>query len=216
MGGFMRAQLNRVLGVAGLVPSVAYNSHFVLMWMGPRNGNDGGTAIAAVAAVNALLLTLIALFSFPFVTTGRVRVVAAPAAGAAILNLVASVGFTKLLGPIGPLLGTTLAALSVGAWYLPWQLRKTFGTPISGLARAVLVPLPWGLGYWLLVSSVARVHAPRGWLGFLAEMIAWSVAFVALGTWTILGPDDRSLWRARLIDPILGRIFRKAPPPGDE
>ena len=121
-----------LLGVAGLVPVVAYNGDFVARWMGP--GYDGGPAIAAASALDAVLLTLVTLFSIPFVTTGRVAMVAWPAAASAVLNLGASVLFSKWFGPIGPLLGTMLSTLCVGAWYLPWRLRARVRDAAPGSA----------------------------------------------------------------------------------
>jgi O-antigen/teichoic acid export membrane protein len=196
-----------LLGVAGLVPAVAYNRHFLGRWMGP--GFDGGATIAAVAAFNVVLLTLIGMYSIPFATTGRVSLVVRPAAASAVLNLIASVACSKLFGPIGPLLGTSLSALSVGGWYLPWLLRREFGTSLPSLLKAVLSPLPLGAVYAGLVCWAARSHTPPGWLALLAEIGACAAAFLAMGWFAVLGPEDRLLWRARLISPLRGWFGRR-------
>ncbi len=198
-------RLVSLLGVAGMIPAVAYNGHFLLKWMGPKFV-DGGLAIAALAGFNGMLLTLLGLFAIPFVTTGRVSVVVPASVASSVINIVASVICSWQFGPIGPLMGTAIGGLSVGAWYLPWQLRRTFGTPIRGLVRAVASPIPWGVGYWFLASWASRSHQPVGWLGLIAEMGAWVIAFLILGTFAILGPEDRSLWKGRLIDPLIARL----------
>ncbi|MDR3638166.1 MAG: polysaccharide biosynthesis C-terminal domain-containing protein [Isosphaeraceae bacterium] len=185
-----------LLGVAGMAPVVAYNHHFVALWVGPAR--DGGLAIAVTAAVNGVLLTLAMLFSVAFVSTGRVRLVAAPAAVGAVVNLLASVALSRALGPVGPLLGTTVATLAVSGWYLPWQLARVFGTPISGLVKALAVPLAWGLPYAYLLRLFAVAHPPRGWAGLIVAMGLGALVFLTFSICAILGPADRALWRARL------------------
>ena len=184
-----------MLGVAGMAPVVAYNHQFVTLWVGP--GQDGGLAIAVAGAANGVLLTLVLLYSVAFVSTGRVRLLAGPAALSAGVNLVASVVLSRLFGPVGPLLGTALATLGVFGWYLPWQLSRTFGTPVRGLLWAVAVPLAWGLPYaWVLrVLAAGRL---LGWFGLAIEVGLAALAFLTFGVWVILGADDRALWRARL------------------
>jgi len=198
-----------LLGVSGLAPVVAHNHRFVALWVGP--GRDGGLALAVVASVNAVLLTLTMLYSVAFVSTGRVRLVTGPAAAGAVVNLLASVVLSRALGPVGPLLGTTVATLAVSAWYLPWQLSRVFGTPVSGLLKAVVVPLAWGLPYSYGLRLLALAYPPRGWVGLVAMMGLAAVAFLAFGVFVVLGPDDRALWRARLF-PARGRRQVSEPP----
>jgi O-antigen/teichoic acid export membrane protein len=193
-----------ILGIAGQVPVIAYNSDFLRRWMGP--GYDGGIAIAIAAGFNSVLLTLVACYSSTLVTTGRVSLIAVPALGSAVINVIASVVFSWLFGPVGPLLGTAFGVLSVEAWYVPWQLSKVFGTSRRGLLGAVAIPLLWGVPYAGVVVSLAWSHRPLGWLGLIAEMGICSLMFLVFATFAILTPAERSLWDARLLDPLLRRL----------
>jgi O-antigen/teichoic acid export membrane protein len=192
-------ELTRVvvlLAMAGLSPVVAYNHHFVARWVGAAL--DGGVWIAVAAAVNAVLLTLTMLYSVAFVSTGRVALLARPAAASAALNVAASVLLARAFGPIGPLLGTTVATLAVSAWYLPWQLRRVFGTSLPSLLNAVVAPVAWGVPYAVALRWGALSHRPAGWVGLGAEMALAAFVFLVFGAFVVLRPADRALWRARL------------------
>lgn len=194
-----------VLGIAGLAPVVAYNHHFVARWIGPDE--DAGRWVVIVAAINAVALSLTMIFSSALVSTGQVRRLAGPAAASAALNLLASLAFTRLLGLIGPLLGTLVATMTIGVWYLPHQLRRSFRTPRRELAWAVLAPLCWGIPWATALSALADAHDPPGWAGLFGEMALGAIAYLAFGWAVILSSDDRLLWKERLIAPILRRRY---------
>jgi O-antigen/teichoic acid export membrane protein len=189
-------RLVAVLGVAGLAPVVAYNRHFIGLWMGP--GNFAGEWVAVVAAINALLLASLSLWNWCFSGTGQLRRVVGAAAVGTAINLAASVLFTWGLGPVGPLLGTMVSFLAVNLWYMPLQLRRTFGTPLRPLALALGVPLAWGLPYAAALWWAAHAHSPRGWPGLALEMGLAALGFLAFSYAALLGPADRAVWRARL------------------
>jgi O-antigen/teichoic acid export membrane protein len=193
-----------ILGIAGLGPIVAYNHHFVNLWMRPRNGPPGkllveygGDPIILVAALNALLQGLLSLWGWCFGGTGQQRRLVVPLAFSAVINLTASILLTRWLGMIGPLLGTTVAFLAVNLWCLPLLLRRVFGVALTKLAQALAVPLAWGLPYTALLWWWAHAHKPWGWVGLAAEMTLAALGFLALSAGVILSPTDRSLWRLR-------------------
>jgi O-antigen/teichoic acid export membrane protein len=185
-----------VLGVAGLGPVVAYNRHFMALWLGPEA--NGGDLLIAVAAFNALVIALNSLWYWCFSGTGQVRRMVPLAVASGLLNLAASIVFTSRFGLVGPLLGTTLAFTTLNLWLLPRYLRQTFGTSPMLLAKAVIVPLAWGMpfvaGLWLISGS----HRPWGWLGLAAEMGLGAVMFLGLAMVLIFGPEERAAWLSRL------------------
>jgi O-antigen/teichoic acid export membrane protein len=194
-------RLVAVLGVAGLGPIVAYNRHFVDLWMGapPGRAGYGGDAVIAAAAANAWLLAVVSLWGWCFTGTGQIRRLVAPTVVGAAVNLAASIALTRRLGLLGPLLGTTVALLAVHLWWVPLRLRRAFGTPLRPLAWALAAPLaaglPYGLGLWWL----AHAHRPAGWPGLAAEMAAAALGFLALSALPVLlDPAGRALWRVRL------------------
>ena len=192
-----------LLAVTGLAPIIAYNHHFITLWLGAER--DAGEAVIVVGAVNALLLGLFSLWFWCFSGTGQIhRMVPVTIVGASV-NLVASVGLTHALGIIGPLLGSTLSFVSVSLWYLPWQLQKTFGTSIRAIFQAALLPVALGLPYALLLRLIAHSHKPWGWVGLGAEMGISALAFLFLSAWLIFKPSERTLWIIRITQafPIL-------------
>ncbi len=187
-----------LLGLAVLAPIVAYNRHFLALWVGP--GLDGGDAVVVVAAANTLVQAILSLWNWCFGGTGKVRQMVVPYMAVTALNLAASVALTPRLGLVGPLLGTLLAGLLAEFWYLPVMLRRTFGVAPAALIRAVAVPLAWGVPYAAGLWWIARNHRPWGWVGLAAEMGGAAVVFLGLGAYAILGPSDRARWRRRLAD----------------
>jgi O-antigen/teichoic acid export membrane protein len=186
-----------VLAVVGLVPVVAYSRAFFRLWSpGPQYAGD---AVVALAAINAFLLAEQSLWGWCFAATGRLREVVAPVVAAAAVNIILSVGLTYRYGLTGPLLGSTLAFTGVGLWALPRQLRRSFGTPVRELARAVGIPTAAGVlsacGLW----RFAVTHEPTGWPGLVAAMTASALAMLVLSVAALLTPQDRALWRQRLL-----------------
>jgi O-antigen/teichoic acid export membrane protein len=194
-------RLVAVLGVAGLGPIVAYNRPFVALWMGARPGRPAyaGDAVIAAAAANAWLLAVVSLWGWCFTGTGQIRRLVAPALVGAAVNLAASVALARALGPVGPLLGTTVAMLGVSLWWVPLELRRAFGTPPGALARALAAPLAAGLPYGLGLRWLAAAHRPSGWPGLVAAMAAAAAGFLALSAFPVLlDPAARARWRGRL------------------
>lgn len=196
-----------VLAAVGFVPVVAFNREFVRLWMGPGFAY-GGDLVVAVAAVNAVLLAEQGLWAWCFSATGKVREVVAPAAAAAVLNLAVSVTLTYRLGIVGPLLGTTVAFVAVGLWVLPWRLRRTFGTPVGPLLRAVAVPSAAGATAAAGLRWAARGHGPTTWVGLAAAMGLSALAMLGVALALLLTREDRALWRLR-IAPMLRRRRRR-------
>ncbi len=191
------SRLVAVLSVAALGPIVAFNRQFVGLWMRP-GFVYGGDAIIITAAINAILLPQLLLWSWCFSVTGQARWLVAPSLVGAAVNLAASVLLTHLLGLVGPLLGTTVSFVAVSLWYLPRRLHRVFGTSTAALSRAVASPLAWGGIYTVGLWWAARHAPPVGWLGLAAAMGLAALGFLALAAAILLRAEDRALWRLRL------------------
>lgn len=197
-----------ILGVAILGPIVAYNRYFFALWVPSQS--YGGDLVVLVAAANAMLLGLSSLWNWCFVGTGQVRRVLPLVVAASVLNLAASVSLTWWLRSItGPLLGTTLAFLTIDLWFMPLLLRKIFGVSLRALAGAVAIPLAWGLLYTSGLWWLAHMHRPWGWLGLAAETGLAALGFLALAWFVLLNPTDRELWRHRLAGLLPNRLRRR-------
>jgi O-antigen/teichoic acid export membrane protein len=187
-----------VLGVVGLVPVLAYNRTFVRLWLTPEFPY-GGDAVIGFACLNALLMGTQSLWSWCFVATGKIRAITPLYVLMMTVNLTTSVLATRQFGIPGPLIGSTVAQLALGAWALPILLRRTYGTPVGALFRAVALPAAAGaLAAVPLCAFTRYVHEPAGWLGLAAEMSASALLLLGLSVTVLLTPEDRAAWRLRL------------------
>jgi O-antigen/teichoic acid export membrane protein len=196
-----------VLAAVGFTPVVAFNRAFVSRWLGP-SFPYAGDLVAAVAAVNAVLLAEQALWGWCFTATGKIREVVASAVAAAVINLAASIALTHRFGVVGPLLGSTIAFVSVGLWYLPWRLHQTFGTSPRALLAAVGVPSVVGVVAAAALWRLARDGGPTTWLGLVVAMGLTALGMLAFSIVFLLTPHDRALWRERIATVRSGRAAR--------
>ena len=187
-----------VLAVIGFVPAIAFNHAFVRLWQGPAFGY-GGDAVIVLAAINALLLAEQSLWAWCFSATGKIGRVIPISVFAAIVNATGSYFMTLRLGLIGPLIGSAVAFVTVGLWALPWLLRRTFGTPPAALLRAVAVPFAvGGIATWGL-RMLTLHHEPVTWIGLAVAMSLTALVMAALSAVVLLTPEDRTLWRQRVV-----------------
>jgi len=184
------------LGVASMVPIMSYNHHFVARWIGASY--YGGNLVTAIAALNALLVSLSSLWVWCFFCTGQIRRIVPVTIAGAIINFITSLVLTKALGVAGPLLGTFVAMLATNIWYLPNLLYRVFDTPRQELIRAVATPLAWGLPYAGVIWWIANIHEPWGWLGLTAEMGAAGLLYLIIWWLFILNAARRTVWTKRV------------------
>ncbi|MCM2322885.1 MAG: polysaccharide biosynthesis C-terminal domain-containing protein [Oligoflexia bacterium] len=184
-----------ILAFAILVPIAAFNREFVALWVGEQR--FAGNWVGWIAAANALLLALISFWVWCFSGTGKVGRLIPTWIAWALVNLVASIAFTRTLGAVGPLLGTLVSYLAVSVWRTPLMMREVFGTSPRELFRAVAAPLALALPYAALLSWLASVHSPRWWLMLEAGLAA--AAFVGLSWFVLLDQAARQVWRQRIL-----------------
>ena len=193
-------RLVAILGIVALGPIIAFNDSFLSLWVGPER--NGGSAIIIVAAINALLIAFVTIWGWCVTGTGHAPRLMWMSITSALVNILGSVVFTKTLGVIGPLLGTTVAFLSVNMWYLPKLLREYFGTSLQSLAWAVFKPLAWGIPGTIGLWYMAHWMPPRGWIVLALEMGISALLFLVFAARVFFGPKERALWRLRIVGAI--------------
>lgn len=182
--------------IAVLVPIVAYNHHFVRLWVGGER--YAGDLVTIVVGVNGLLLALITLWDWAFGGTGQVARLVPVSIVSTVINLSLSLALTPRYGVAGPLLGTMCATLLTAAWYVPVLLRRTFGIALGALARSVAEPLAWGVPYVVSLWWLAHGRAAIGWGALALEMAAGALAYLAVWWLLMLGAEQRAVNLARL------------------
>jgi O-antigen/teichoic acid export membrane protein len=184
------------VGLAVLVPIVAYNHHFVRLWVGGER--YAGELVTLVAGANALLLSAVTLWDWAFGGTGQVAKLVPVSIVSTVINLGLSLTLTPRLGVVGPLLGTLCATTVTSLWYVPLLLRRTFGMPLHALFRAAAVPMLWGVPFALAVWWLAHRSPDIWWAQLAAEMAAAAAVFLALWWLVMLTAAERRVNRERL------------------
>lgn len=193
-----------LLAFAALGPILAYNHHFIALWVG--SASDAGDLVVLIAAINALLQGLFSLWTYGLVGVGQVGRLVWPSLIGAAVNLAASLALTQRLGLLGPLLGTLVGFVALNAWFLPWRLWRSFGIRPRDLAAAVgrvaILGVPATAALWWS----ARDRTPWGWTGLAVEMTAAALAILLLGARLTFNAEQRAVWRARLRAALPGSI----------
>jgi hypothetical protein len=100
---------------------------------------------------------------------------------------------------VGPVLGTLVATLATGAWYLPVLMRRTFQSSPFALVRAACAPVGWSLPFLAGAWFVARAHVPPlGLVGVAAEMGIAALAYLGFSYAAVLTPPERADLKNRL------------------
>jgi O-antigen/teichoic acid export membrane protein len=196
-----------ILGLIALVPIVAYNHAFVRLWVG--EDQFAGLALTALAALNALIVSLAALWGWVFGGTGQLAKLVPLSVASAIFNIIVSVGFTWWYSHhgarlhdhralLGPVLGTTTAYLLLTMPILPLLLKKHFGISLRQLAIAATTPMLLAIPYAAAVFWIAQHFPPLGWLGLVLHMSLTACVFAAMCWLLLLSADDRARWKLRL------------------
>src|SRR5258708_12594834 len=97
-----------------------------------------------------------------------------------VFNFGAIVWLSRIVGPVGPLIGTSVGFVAVTVWFIPWQLHKTFGISARQLVAAVAKPVTLGIPYGVALSLFERSHVPSGWFELGSEMLAAALPYLDL------------------------------------
>jgi O-antigen/teichoic acid export membrane protein len=192
-------RLVAVVGLAALIPIVAFNRQFVSLWVG--HGRYAGDLITALAAANALMQAIFSLWGWCVSGTGQIRRIIPMTIVQTALNLVLSIVFTFAFGLAGPLLGTTAAFLSVSVWYMPLLMSQMFEVPASNLIFSVGAPLALAIPFGAVTVWLVRLYGATGWLGVAYQMSGAALIYLVLAWLVVFYPEERAslLSRFRLV-----------------
>ena len=182
-----------VLGMVGMLPLLAFNQHFVALWVGSHQ--FGGMALNVVGALTAYSIGIIMLWRWAFTGTGRVRKLAPLSISNTTLNIGLSCYLTWRYGIIGPPLGTLLSNSLTSFVALPILMHRNFNTPVRPLMVAALKPLVILSPFGVLAAFFGGRLESIGWIGLLSSMTALAAAGAAFGYWFIWDLEERRFWR---------------------
>ena len=184
-------QMVTALGIAVLVPIVAYNEHFVSLWVGGQR--YAGDLVTAAAGAGAILLAVVTLWDWAFEGTGRVARLVPVTIVSTVINLALSIALIPRYGVAGPLLGTLVAVSLTSAWYVPLLLKRDFDLRLGALLRATLIPIAWGVVFFPVAWRLAHSRASLGWAALALEMSAAVTAYLLVWWLAMLTPGQRRM-----------------------
>jgi O-antigen/teichoic acid export membrane protein len=184
------------LSMGILVPIVAYNSHFVGLWVGSEH--YAGDLVTVVAGCGAFLLTITTIWDWVFDGTGRVARLLPVTIVSTTINLALSLVLTLRLGVVGPLLGTLCAVAITSLWYVPVLLRRVFHVSPRLLMQSVGVPIAWGVPYAAFAWWLSHSGPEVGWGGLALEMTTLAASYCLVWWLFMLKAADRDLHLARI------------------
>jgi len=193
-----------VLGFGILLPVAAATRAFIHLWVGPVG--YGGAGLTAATFGWTCLHGLIALWAWPLMATGHVRRVLPVMLLGTLVSVTVSVLTTYWFGVMGPALGSLANYTLVAVWWLPFLLRRTFGTSVRALAGAAAGPaalaVPYAAGLFLLSVGfpVDELAVPvwARWVVLLGVMGVAAAVYCALAWFLVLPREDRAEFRARV------------------
>ena len=200
-------QLTRLTGAFGfalIAPMAAATRPFVTLWVG--ESRYGGDPLVGATAAYVWVHALAALWGWPLLTTGRVRTLLPMYCIGVPLTVALSVGGSLVWGIAGPALGSAVGVALVWIPWLPFLLRREFGTPLRPLVAAALGPaivgVPFAAGLFALVSAFPPgdfdIPTWAKWLVLGSGMAAGTMVYSTFAWLLILPREDRDEIRRRL------------------
>jgi O-antigen/teichoic acid export membrane protein len=184
------------LSMGILVPIVAYNRHFVGLWVGAEH--YAGDLVTVVAGCGAFLLTITTIWDWVFDGTGRVARLLPVTIVSTTINLGLSLMLTLRFGVVGPLLGTLCAVAITNLWYVPVLLRRVFHVSPRRLVQSAAVPMAWGVPYAALAWWLGHSRPAVGWGGLALEMTSLAASYCLVWWLVMLKAADRDIHLARI------------------
>jgi len=197
--------LSRITAVCGfglLLPVAAATRAFVHLWVGDLGYGGMGLTLATLGWT--CQHGVIALWAWPLMATGHVRAVLPVMFVGAVVSVTVSVLATNWFGVIGPALGGLTNYTLVAVWWLPLILRRTFGTPLRPLARAVagpaLIAIPFAVVLFVLADSFPIDELPipvwGRWLSLAGAMAAAALLYFVIAWHLVFPHEDRAALRS--------------------
>lgn len=185
-----------------ILPLAPLSKPFVVLWIG--SDMYAGDVVAAVAALNAVLLAVYSLWGFVFAGAGLVARLLPSGILSALLNLGFSCLFTWQFGLPGPLLGTGVVYLGYTSWKLPLLLHEVFGISPRELLLSAIGPLVPAAVVLAGLYCIRAMWPQYTWGRLAFEFFAAAFVYLAIIWRLVLANHERAMFRR-----ILNRAGRR-------
>ena len=184
-----------VMAFATLIPVYHFNGSFVSLWVG--QGRYGGVLTSAIMLANVLAVAFTVFSTWCLTGTGHLNSIMRLTIVTSLLDIAASLVFTRSLGLNGPILGSCIVFY---LFSIPWHVRllsQHFQIPGRQLARSVLGPWLLAIPLGLVCYGLKLWSAPVGQWSALAVLMGLpAVIYLVMAGSFLLEPEDQqTLWR---------------------
>lgn len=186
-----------VMGIAVVVPVCHFNRNFVGLWIGASR--FGGDLAGLILSFLTLGLGFTVYSTWCLMGTGHLKSILRLTFVTSVLDVVATVIFTKNFGLIGPVLGTSVVIYTIA---IPWHLklladhfeirpREIFGTSIPAI---ISIPI-----YYFGVVQIGLFLSVDSWLKLAAALVIPSALYFICAGLVLFRSDDWNLIVRRFV-----------------
>ncbi|MFM7319214.1 MAG: lipopolysaccharide biosynthesis protein, partial [bacterium] len=183
-------KLIMILGLSVVVPLLFRNKGFVGLWIG--NERYGGNSLSIVSGLLTIGLGFTVFSTWCLMCTGHLQSVLRLSVITAILDISATLIFTKTLGLIGPALGSCIVLYLVT---IPWHillLKKIFGIQFFSIAKSFKLPI-LSIPFYLALNIYLSESFSASSMVILANLIFWpALAYQLFQAYFAISEDE---WR---------------------
>ncbi len=157
--------------------ALAYNNRdFINLWLGA--GFYISDAFTWIVFANFSIFCVLAFWAWLFVGFGKVPVMTVAISTSGIINIIASVFFAYLYGPIGPVLGTFVAFFFYYVWHLRYLMRKELEVDVTSYLKNYFI-LSVVLGLVYIGLQRIELFDGNSWLGLIGNLtVVYAIALV--------------------------------------
>lgn len=178
---------------SGVILSVVclLNPAFVALWTGPQTFSS--MSVSNLTAINAALFSILSLWSWCFAATNLTNKMVTMSITQGVVNIIASLYLTKIIGLAGPLYGTLIGYAGVSLFWKSTVLCQTFGIHFLKITKAWAVPLIPPLGGTILYLFYFGPLQAESWIVLLFKGFVLTVIFSAVCFFLLLTRDTKNL-----------------------
>lgn len=185
-----------LLSCTTLLPIFILNKEFITKWVGLHH--FGGELLTGLTCLNAYLLALFSVWGWTFAAASTSNTLTKMMWTQAIVNLLASLYFTKTFGLTGPAIGTLIACVLVPLIQIPLLMRSTFKFSIRELTRQWLPPLILGLIFLPVFYWSKSLISFNDWGRIILGLSGMAILYLASAYFSILNMEER-VWFTSLV-----------------
>ncbi|HAZ14433.1 MAG: hypothetical protein A2X86_00050 [Bdellovibrionales bacterium GWA2_49_15] len=186
-----------ILGMSAMVSIALFNQHFLKLWVGDTY--YGGPWLNYGVCLFVILNAIISFWGWIFVATGNLGSQIFPTIGGSLINITVSIILTMKIGIAGPILGSLIAIMFTGPWYLFVLLHHRLKIPPGRCLMSVFPGLIMG-GVIIYLGEKLLNHftLPMNWFFLAFYMITLSMFTLISFYLLLLSKNEKKIWWLRI------------------